>query len=257
MRQPAQKSNEPRHAASSIRSTLLKWGLATTLAFTGSMALTGCGEETNGNTAAPADTTPTVSADNYKILHDTPGTPAGRLDPFLTISSRMGLTMTRNMIHGLDLTDAQPPLVIEGREHTKGGGRYVKSRKLRIEDFLEPEGSRMVQVNVSLNSPFALKSLRGVGKHEFVPGPLLQDNIGNSYWPSGYILKEIGGEQKIEIFLNRGKQIKNINDLPRLSRNKEQELRILFFVNIGVNIESFSYGGGEPKQTFSLPVPRR
>lgn len=243
-----------------------------TLFFAGSVLTTliGCDQQPDENANTQADGSaarPTVTEDSYTILYDEPGTPLGDFSDIIRIGNRMfGLTMTRNSIHGLDLTDTTPPQIIGGQEFVPGGGKYVKSRKLRIEEFMLPPGSQMVQVNVSLNlvrgevktpNQLAIKSLRGIEKDAYVPGPILQDSIGNSYWPSGYILKTNIGENMTEIFMDRGRQFKNLNKLPRLSRNKPQELLLLFFVNKGVTITSLSYGGGQPKFTFSLEIPDR
>jgi len=244
---------------------------AAILLLTGStLTMIGCDQQPDENANSQADSSaaqPTVTEDNYTILYDEPGTPLGDFSNLIRIGNRMfGLTMTRNSIHGLDLTDTVPPQIVGGHEFVPGGGKYVKSRKLRIEEFMLPPGSQMVQVNVSLNltqgvgktpNPLAIKSLRGVEKDAYVPGPILQDSIGNSYWPSGYILKTNIGENMTEIFMDRGRQFKNLNKLPRLSRNKPQELILLFYVNKGVTITSFSYGGGQPKFTFSLEIPER
>lgn len=231
--------------------------LATVLLVTLSLMsfIPGCGEQNDSTEQGSGE--PTVTANTYEIVHDAPGTPFEISKDVIEVSNRMGLTLTSNIVHGLELTEDKPSKVIQGEMLVVGGGRYVKSRKLRIEQFMEPAGSRMVQVNVSLYSPMALKSLRGYGKDEFVPGPLLQDSIGNSYWPSGYVLKSESGDKNTKIVLDRGHQFKNLQDLPRLSRNKPQTLKLLFFVNKGVTINSYSYGGDQPKYTFELKITDR
>ena len=225
------------------------------IAFGLGLLIPGCSDE--GDATQTSTGEPIVNENNYQIIHDAPGTPLGDLDGLIEISNRMGLTLTSNIVHGLDLTEDKPSKVIGGYMRVLGGGRYVKSRKLRIELFMEPPGSKMVQVNVSMNSFLALKSLRGYSKDEFVAGPLLQDSIGNSYWPSGYILKTEEGDKTTDIRLDRGHQIKNLQDLPRLSRNKPQTLLLLFFVNKGVTLTSYSYGGDQPKYTFELEAKDR
>lgn len=234
---------------------VLRFATALLVVFSLLSFMSGCGEESDSTEQGSGE--PVVNANTFEIVHDAPGTPFDISDDVIKISNRMGLTLTSNIVHGLELTEDKPSKVIQGEMLVVGGGRYVKSRKLRIEQFMEPSGSRMVQVNVSLNSPLALKSLRGFSKDEFVPGPLLQDSIGNSYWPSGYVLKSESGENNTKIVLDRGHQFKNLQDLPRLSRNKPQTLKLLFFVNKGVTITSFSYGGDQPKYTFELKITDR
>jgi len=224
--------------------------VATTLAL--GFGLTGCGDADERDSDEP-----TVTARTYQIKTGEPGEPLQRVDGVVTVDDRLGFSTNINRIHGLRVTDGEPPLIIDGWQEFDSGGTYIRSRKLRIERIKEPDGAKVVQVNVSLDSPLALKSLRGVTRDEFVPGPLLQDSIGNSYWASGYKLTNLTGDKKIELNIDRGDQFKNLNDLPRLSRNKPQELILYFFVNEGVTLTSFSYGGGQPKYTFNLPVERR
>ncbi len=215
------------------------------------IVMTGCDETDDDGDWE--DEEPKLTAATYEIQHGTPGTLIRNMDELdvIQITPRLGVTLTRNAINGLTLTDEVPPRVIGGWSQIRGSS-YVKSRKLRIQDLVQPDGALAVQVDVSLGSLLELKTLRGIGKDEYVPAPMLQDSIGNSYWPSGYFLKNMDGGYLLETSIDRGGQFKNLNDLPRLSRNKPQKLTLVFFVNAGVTLESFSYGGGEPKHTFRL-----
>lgn len=229
------------------------------LAVMGALALAfftlaaGCGEDADGG---DGDSTPLVTAETFRINPDLPGRPLSEpeVDWAFAISKRMGFTLGINQINNLRATDDRPRKIIGGKQ-TITYTRFIKSRKLRIEDLLEPEGTRIIQVNVSLDGPIPLKSTRGYSRSEFIPGPVVGDNIGNFYYPIGYLLfNHSEGDDTKVININRGEQIRDLRKLPRLSRNRKQTLKLLFIVNRGVTISSFSYGG-EDKVTLSLPIP--
>lgn len=222
----------------------------------GALWCAGCDDSSGATTADGSGNT--VTADTYEVVFNEPGTPLqGDLEEWVKVTNRMGFTTSFNVVDGLELTDKDPRQVISGRQTFKGSS-YVRSRVLRIEQFLEPTGSKMVQVDVSLSGPLALKEVTAEERGQYIPAPVLIDNIGNAYWASGYLLTDsTSGQTKHTVQLDRGKQLKNLNDIPRLSVNKPQDLKLLYYVNKGVTITSVSYGGQQPKYTFELAITGR
>ncbi len=216
------------------------------------MLLTGC-DDANDTGEDKA-----IAADNFQLVYDTKGTPVPEAEQFIAVSERIReVNLSANRVQGLKYTSGDVKTLISGRQTFTGKGAYVPSKKLRITEYFKPEGSRVIQVVVSLDSPFALKRPESAQSDAFEPAPVLQDNIHNSYWPFGYIYSsQMSGDSSIVIDLQPTAQFKELTSLPRLSRNKPAKLTLLYYVNEGVTIESFSYGGYAPKYTFSIEVPK-
>ena len=174
----------------------------------------------------------------------------------IEVDNKLGFVVVVNGVKDLKLNDAEPPEVLYGREIFVGDLKFVKSRKLRVDSMNEPEGMRVVQVNVSLDGPLPLNEYRSQDKDQFIPGPVLTDTIGQRYYPIGYIIRDQDGASRIEVVIDPSKQIRDLKELPRLSRARPQELRLIFRVSKGVTLDSYSYGGRD-KLTFELPVTDR
>ncbi len=240
-------NNQTQHTKNQWRKVIAIAGCVFSLA----MILVGCGD-------ADESGEPKVTADNFQLVYDTKGTPIAGAEQFIGVNERIrGANLSANRVQSLKYTSGDVKTLVSGRQTFTGKGAYVKSKKLRITEYFRPEGSRVVQVVVSLGSPFALKRPESAQSGAFEPAPVLQDNIHNSYWPFGFTYEsKMSGDSSIVIDLQPATQFKELVSLPRLSRNKPAVLTLLYYVNEGVTIESFSYGGYAPKYTFSIEVPK-
>jgi hypothetical protein len=214
------------------------------------MALPACEDSGGGGSE------PTVTATNYVVPTDVRGEPYPEAVEAIDVTSRLGFAFNINTVHSLETTEgseSSTPAIISGRQIIESTS-YVKARALRVESFYEPPGTKLVMVDVSLNGPLPLKSARGVSTDEFLPAPMLHDHLNRHYWPSGYVLEtQRGGGKSYEIRMDPTNPLVSLRDIPPLSANKPQKLRLVFRVNDGVKITGFSYGGHE-KKTFEVDV---
>lgn len=204
--------------------------------------LTGCGDSGAGSIASQAA--------QYQIPTDEPGKPFPQATEAIYVTNRMGFTVSLNTVTDLDVNETNE--VLKGHQRFKGH-QWVKSEALRVEDFAEPPATNIVQVNVSLDGPLPLKSIRHTVKGQFSPGPVLGDDIGNFYWPIGYVYENNSGEEYTEVMLDPANPMRDLRDMPTLSQSRPAQMKLVYRVNKGVTLTSYSYGGKE-KLTFQLPV---
>lgn len=235
--------------------------LATTAACVVAMAgMSGCdpasgnnGQTDGAGTAAAVDTTGEVIPEWV----DERGTPLpDEAWQAIEINNKLGFVVVVNGVKDLKLSDSEPPQVLYGREIFTGELGFVKSRKLRVDSISEPDGMRLVQVDVSIDGPLPLQEFRSQDKDKFIPGPVITDTIGQRYYPIGWVIRDTEGTTRIEVVIDPSKQVRDLKELPRLSRARPQELRLLFRVSKGVTLNSYSYGGRD-KYTFEMPVSDR
>lgn len=216
-------------------------------------AVAGCSDDEGSASGLPSIER---QAAEYQIPTDEPGTPDPSLADHINISDRLpGFSLNVNQVTSLVYDTERNNAILSGREvftETK----YVKSQVLRVDRFAEPPDAKIVQVEVSLDGPAPLKSRRETEKGVFAPGPLLGDELGNFYWPVGYVLINRSGDPYYEVQLDPANPMKDLRDMPALSTARPQDLYLIFRVNEGVTLNSYSYGGNE-KRTFSLPVSDR
>lgn len=213
-------------------------------AIVGPTPLVGCGDSGGGGAA--------VQEAQYVVPTDEPGTPISDTS-FITIDDRIrGGRLTSTGASKLNLTDETPRRIIDGRQiFTKEQySTFINAPSLRVDKVASPADAVVVLVDVSAESGFPLKPVSSADRNNFVPAPLLHDNIGNSYWPVGYFYKDLDNET-LEINIDLSRQFKDLNRIPPLSRSKRQELTLIYQVNLGVDLIGISYGGKE-KRTFRM-----
>ncbi|MFW5653936.1 MAG: hypothetical protein ACOC0P_07800 [Planctomycetota bacterium] len=248
-------STESRSTGCLLRNRLPRWlrilpaVAICSLAFSN---MTGCDPAASGNDESSA-----TDVEEVPEWVDEPGvemTPDQRRA--LDLDERLGFAVIVNRIKDLKLSDSEPPRVLYGTEIFAGELPFVKSRKLRVDSIAEPEGTKVLQVDVGLESPLRLKEYRSQDRDNFIPGPVITDTIGQRYYPIGYIIRDLDGPNRIEVMIDPSKQIRDLKELPTLSRARPQELRLIFRVNRGVTLNSFSYGGRD-RLDFEMEVGHR
>lgn len=162
---------------------------------------------------------------------------ARRLDPD-------DITLT-NSISPVHVSTNRLPGTMNEREKflTYGDAVFKKtrdrvSRALLIKGIAEPPETKIVQVNVSRGSS---GDLYGWARERAGPKatPTLVDSGGHGYSAIGYIHKK---PEATRIFLDPGRGIQSIEDLPHLPTAGAQELRLVFRVTEGATIVGFRLG---------------
>jgi len=113
------------------------------------------------------------------------------------------------------------------------------SRALRLKGFVEPEGTKNVQLRVRRGGIGDIfnPSLRQRAGDDATP--MLVDSMGRTYRPIGFIY-DLG--DKVTVSLSPRKPINSVTDLPQLSQSGGRELRIIFSVTEGVQLVGLRLG---------------
>jgi hypothetical protein len=111
-------------------------------------------------------------------------------------------------------------------------------RKLAVQGLYEPPGTRVVQVDVSRNSPANIFGAVAYQAGENAP-IFLVDDRGDAYPPLGYVYWQPNG---IEVKLAPGEYVRTIEELPSLPRAGDNQLNLVFTVTKGRTIVALRVG---------------
>ena len=164
----------------------------------------------------------------------------GSIDDVLQLSTKAGaIRVSTNQARGtLKLIENNDKSYFVSGEHLFESGGPRPSRKLAIQGLFEPSGVRIVQLDVSRDSP---ASIFGPIQKEVSDRALivLVDNRNQTYSPYGYI--HISGEGT-HLKLEPTRYIKTQSQLPLLPLSGTQRLKLLFMVTLDVTIVEFRVG---------------
>ncbi len=121
----------------------------------------------------------------------------------------------------------------------KGPSSGLISKSLRILGIEEPDGTKILQVNVSRGSSPADIFGAIQAKAGDDTRPALVDSDGNTYTAIGFIHEKIDGTR---IMLDPSKGIRSMDELPVLPSSGSEKLRLVFRVTEGVTIVGFKLG---------------
>jgi hypothetical protein len=130
--------------------------------------------------------------------------------------------------------------LVEGAASFTGGRGSLIARNLQIKGIKEPEGTRIVKVDVSRDCP---SNLFAEWVHEQAgPGSQIRmvDSAGNSYSPLGYLYDKGTGEYDIK--LAPGQFLRTFDQIPYLPTAGTQRLQLIFRVTEGVTLVGLMYG---------------
>lgn len=165
----------------------------------------------------------------------------------------LGITFNKQNRGGLDVNDEN--MITNGRAtlDKRRMGDVNVPNVLRVDQFSEPQGTVMVQVDVGPQSRASLLG-RSLDAAERVLPPILTDTLGQQYQAVGYIYED---QSTYEIRFTPGEPIRGLAELPTLSRSRaDQKLTLLFTPSAGVQIVTFGLGGSV-KVTLSPPLQLR
>ncbi|MBL1217942.1 MAG: hypothetical protein D8M59_10660 [Planctomycetes bacterium] len=201
-----------------------------------------------------ADPSSNYATIDYVVEESGPGTPLVDPGSVINVSNKLGFAVSLNQVNRslIEYSETVPPTVMRGKQ-TFTSMNYVKSKALRLATIQQPVGSKIVQVDVGLQGELPLKSMQSSAAAEWNPAPILHDNLGDIYHPIGYIQKTESGKNKTTLSVDPGFPIKDLRQLPVLSRSRPETLQLIFRVNEGVTLTGYSYAGKELR-TFNVEV---
>ena len=175
--------------------------------------------------------------------------------PSITVANFAGvprLPISRNPSGAISLTSSTSPVStstnaarrIKHIDNKLSDGMAIFSRErtnvssaLRIDSFYEPDGTRVVQVDISRGSP---GSIFGAAAQQAAEGsvPMLVDSTGHTYTAVGYVHERI---RDIEIRIEPATGL-SAAQIPHLPSSGDQKLRVIFYVSENTQIIGLQYG---------------
>jgi hypothetical protein len=161
------------------------------------------------------------------------------IQSFLQISNNINpvVASTNQKPAGIQVNDDKFITGGEGEFATSTGDR--PSRSLIIQGIYEPDGTRIVQVDISRESsatPFGMP-VEHAGQDAKI---LLVDSAGRTYRPIGFIHSKPGNFTTIKVDFQR--YLPTMRDLPSLPTAGGQPLRLLFCVTEGATVAGLKLG---------------
>ena len=175
--------------------------------------------------------------------------------PTITVENFAGaprLPISRSPYGAISLTASTSPVIassnmslqIKNIDHELSEGKHLFSRErksvsraMRIDSFYEPAGTRVVQVDVSRNSPGSIFSAAAQQAAEGSV-PMLVDSNGHTYSAVGYVYEKPKG---IEIRIEPATGL-SADQIPHLPSSGNQKLRVIFYVSENSQIIGLQYG---------------
>ncbi len=186
----------------------------------------------------PSEQTSGLKTTAYVVSGNQTGT-----DPGIQMMDSLpfSLILSADDRRGLQLNDRN--FIIEGEaayRNTDLKDMRGVDQKIQIRRILAEEGTAIVQVNISNNSPIAYsKSKLAV---EGIGAPVLLDNLGQKYSAIGYVYKD---STSTRVRITPGSPIGSIADLPDggpSSSRSDQEFVLIYRVTANVKLKSFDIG---------------
>jgi hypothetical protein len=215
-----------------------------------SLELIGRGEE------GPSGAMPQAAASSPAGSGEIPVVGGDERDSGIRVTSALqNLTLSRQDRGSLRVSE-DPNLIVSG-EHTFmtediTGKRVMQ--ELKVTGFQTPPGASLVQVDVSLGERASLLG-RAMDAAERLLPPVLTDTLGQQYRAVGYIF---GGGDRTTVKYEPSDPVRSMEELPSLSRSRPGDTLVLLFqVNTGVELTSFSLGGQRELLRFEPPITVR
>jgi hypothetical protein len=164
-------------------------------------------------------------------------TVGGAIDSVIRLSNDIRpITASKNTLPG-SIRESDGFLTDGKGTFSRGGLRPSKS--LRIKGIYEPAGTRVVQLNVSVNSPASIFGPVRTQAGEDARLALV-DSLGRTYSPIGYIHEQ--PTSGTTIMLDPRGFVTTLDQVPMLPTSGTEDLRLLFTVTEGAVISAFRFG---------------
>ena len=154
----------------------------------------------------------------------------------IELSSEIPVKLSYNARGGLAINDNNKVTGGNGEFPTNAKAANI-SRGLRVSNFFEPEGTRLLQLTVRRGGAVDTEQLKrdGLGSEALV----VVDSAGQTYYPAGFVKK---GLQNTSISYEPSSLIRSLEQLPALPSAGSTTLRLLFRVPIGKTIRELRIG---------------
>lgn len=161
----------------------------------------------------------------------------------IEMSNSIGWTIQKGSERGLQLDGnvvINGEAVFGARELTDRGGGGPIAQALRVDRFRSTEEASIVKVDVGPSAALSLLGQSFATAQQVVP-PYLYDTNGTRYEAVGYVYED---REIIKVRFTPGNPMRGISEIPTaLSRSRtDQKLKLVFQVNVGVQINRFTMG---------------
>ena len=164
--------------------------------------------------------------------------------PFISIGTQLGVEFSKNMKPAEIILDPETRGVVSGFGEVPTTVRGIISKNLKVNELFEPEGTKIVRINLSRGSSqidiWGDKSDART-KEGNDAELILIDDQGQTYIPRGFLhRRDLARQLVIELDPING--IRRVRDLPQLSTAGKDQLEVLFLVPEGRNIIGLKLG---------------
>ena len=157
------------------------------------------------------------------------------IDTLIDVTQRLGrLTLSLNGLPSSISLDGN--YFTEGKLIKKWVNPGVRG-KLRVKGVKQDQGSKIVQIDVSLNTNASIFNLLpAVGPNAEIA---LLDNDRNKYWPIGYY---VDADKKMDLTLSPRSPIHTIGELPQIPTSGVKRMVLIFQVTEGQTVVELLLG---------------
>lgn len=170
-----------------------------------------------------------------------PTTKPGPDNPAIVVSNRLGFVFQKGTEGSLEtVPDDRGWAVVDGAQKLESRTTGVNvDRKLRIDHLLPPDGSVIVQVNLSPSGRTSA-FVRALESAEPSGAPVLEDSSGIKYPAIGFVYKT---PDVIHLRYSKGHPLEHMSEAPGVSASMPDRQLVLFFgVTEGVRVHQFRVG---------------
>lgn len=164
--------------------------------------------------------------------------------PYISIGTQLGVEFNKNQKPPELILDSETRGVVAGYGSVNTTAKGIISKSLKVNELYEPEGTKIVRVNLSRgSSPIDIwgdKSDARTKEGDDAPIVLI-DKQGQTYMPRGYLHRR-DLARKLDIELNPTEGIRRVGELPQLSTAGKDRLEVLFLVPEGREIIGLKLG---------------
>lgn len=173
----------------------------------------------------------------------------------IEMSNSIGWTIQKGSERGLQLDGnvvINGEAVFGARELTDRGGGGPIAQALRVDRFRSTEEASIVKVDVGPSAALSLLGQSFATAQQVVP-PYLYDTNGTRYEAVGYVYED---REIIKVRFTPGNPMRGISEIPTaLSRSRtDQKLKLVFQVNVGVQINRFTMGDTVVSEFGPFPI---